>query len=118
MDSMLGSIINVPPLLQVTERDSGWDVFSLDYHVDGPISTVLTPDIMNQYLRIFNFLWRLKRAEFTLSQAWARQMTFARSLKTKACLVSFQMAVSEMVYFIYQLQHYILFEVGGREGDR
>ena len=26
--------------LQVSPGDTGWDVFSLDYHVDGPISTV------------------------------------------------------------------------------
>ena len=27
-------------LLQVSPGDTGWDVFSLDYHVDGPIATV------------------------------------------------------------------------------
>lgn len=26
--------------LQVSPGDTGWDVFSLDYHVDGPIATV------------------------------------------------------------------------------
>ena len=25
---------------KVSPGDTGWDVFSLDYHVDGPISTV------------------------------------------------------------------------------
>ncbi|ETE73403.1 Gamma-tubulin complex component 3, partial [Ophiophagus hannah] len=28
-------------LLEVSPGDTGWDVFSLDYHVDGPIATVL-----------------------------------------------------------------------------
>lgn len=28
-------------LLEVSPGDSGWDVFSLDYHVDGPIGTVI-----------------------------------------------------------------------------
>lgn len=27
-------------LFQVSPGDTGWDVFSLDYHVDGPIATV------------------------------------------------------------------------------
>lgn len=27
-------------LVQVSPGDTGWDVFSLDYHVDGPIATV------------------------------------------------------------------------------
>lgn len=26
---------------QVSPGDTGWDVFSLDYHVDGPIATVM-----------------------------------------------------------------------------
>ena len=29
-------------VLKVSPGDTGWDVFSLDYHVDGPISTVST----------------------------------------------------------------------------
>ncbi|KAF9896463.1 Gamma-tubulin complex component 3, partial [Lobosporangium transversale] len=48
-------------LLEISPGDSGWDVFSLDYHVDSPINTILTPVAMHQYLKMFNFLWRLKR---------------------------------------------------------
>jgi gamma-tubulin complex component 3 len=48
-------------LLESSPGDKGWDIFSLDYHVDPPISTILTPATMKQYLRIFNFLWRVKR---------------------------------------------------------
>ncbi|KAF2985785.1 hypothetical protein EK904_009369 [Melospiza melodia maxima] len=29
-------------LLEVSPGDTGWDVFSLDYHVDGPIATVMS----------------------------------------------------------------------------
>lgn len=29
-------------LIQVSPGDTGWDVFSLDYHVDGPIATVMS----------------------------------------------------------------------------
>lgn len=28
------------------EGDQGWDVFSLQYHVDGPLGAVLSPDAM------------------------------------------------------------------------
>ncbi|KAG0033066.1 Gamma-tubulin complex component 3 [Podila clonocystis] len=71
-------------LLEISPGDSGWDVFSLDYHVDSPINTILTPVAMHQYLKMFNFLWRLKRVEIVCS---------------------------EMIHFVYQLQYYILFEV-------
>ncbi|CAG8543918.1 14495_t:CDS:10 [Acaulospora morrowiae] len=67
-------------LLEVTSGDVGWDVFSLDYHVDSPINTIFTPQAMHHYLKLFNFLWRLKRVEHELSSAWRRNMTSARSL--------------------------------------
>ena len=46
---------------------------------------VFTPEARLEYLRMFNFLWRAKRMEFTLCAA--------------------------MVHFINQLQYYITFEV-------
>ena len=32
---------------QISSGDTGWDVFSLDYHVEGPISTVSLAFIEN-----------------------------------------------------------------------
>lgn len=37
--------------LQVSPGDTGWDVFSLDYHVDGPIATV------TQTRRVCTYEW-------------------------------------------------------------
>ena len=48
-------------LLEASSGDNGWDVFTLAYLVDSPISTVLTPVAMEKYLRIFHFLWKIKR---------------------------------------------------------
>jgi len=67
--------------LEVSPGDSGWDVFSLDYHVDSPINTILTPVAMKEYLKMSNFLWRLKRVEHALSSAWRRQTTSARMIR-------------------------------------
>ncbi len=108
------------------DKDSGWEVFSLDYHVDEPIKTVFTQDAMNHYLTMFNFLWRLKRTEHMLSESWSRQMSFARMTKNSKLLIKHivvtvtgleynlqksQQSISEMVHCIYQLQYYMLFEV-------
>ncbi|KAF9410504.1 Gamma-tubulin complex component 3 [Podila epigama] len=102
-------------LLEVSPGDSGWDVFSLDYHVDSPINTILTPVAMHQYLKMFNFLWRLKRVEYALSSAWRRQTTSARAIRPILELVPelhhCRIVCSEMIHFVYQLQYYILFEV-------
>jgi hypothetical protein len=43
------------------QGDRGWEVFSLVYHLQSPLSTIFTPQAMEAYLRLFNFLWRLKR---------------------------------------------------------
>jgi gamma-tubulin complex component 3 len=48
----------------------GWDVFSLEYQTSAPLTTVFTPDAMGKYLRVFTFLWRLKRVEHALCATW------------------------------------------------
>ncbi|CAG8441389.1 8353_t:CDS:10 [Ambispora leptoticha] len=102
-------------LLEVSPGECGWDVFSLDYHVDSPINTIFTPQVMEEYLRLFNFLWRLKRVEYELSDAWRRQTTGARNLaeigELKKDINSSRIVCNEMIHFVYQLQYYILFEV-------
>ncbi|GJJ70814.1 gamma-tubulin complex component 3 [Entomortierella parvispora] len=102
-------------LLEISPGDSGWDVFSLDYHVDSPINTIFTPVAMHQYLKMFNFLWRLKRVEYALSSAWRRQTTSARAIRPILELVpelhQCRIVCGEMIHFVYQLQYYILFEV-------
>ncbi|XP_026219069.1 gamma-tubulin complex component 3 isoform X2 [Anabas testudineus] len=102
-------------LLEVSPGDTGWDVFSLDYHVDGPIATVFTRECMGHYLRVFNFLWRAKRMEYTLTDIWKGQMCNAKLLKTmpelSGVLHQCHILASEMVHFIHQMQYYITFEV-------
>lgn len=104
-------------LLEISSGDLGWDVFTLDYHVDSPINTVFSPKAMNLYLRMFNFLWRLKRVEYTLTAAWRRWGIAARTKLAdvgqdlRQDLHQAQMTISRMVHFVYQLQHYYLFEV-------
>eukprot|EP00795_Rhopilema_esculentum_P016861 gene16861-8336_t len=102
-------------LFEISPGDCGWDVFSLDYHVDGPISTVFTPDCMLFYLRIFNFLWRAKRIEYCLTEIWKNQMTCNKLLRgipeIEPLLHQSNCLEAEMVHFIHQMQYYITFEV-------
>eukprot|EP00899_Mesostigma_viride_P022858 jgi/Mesvir1/3757/Mv15031-RA.1 len=53
-----------------SDGDLGWDVFSLEYTLGPPLSTVFTSAAMAKYLRVFNFLWRLKRVEHALAATW------------------------------------------------
>jgi gamma-tubulin complex component 3 len=70
-----------------------------------------------QYLKVFNFLWRIKRVEFALASTWRKCMTGARGVlqgeDANATQVwkSTRGVLAEMIHFIGQLQYYILFEV-------
>lgn len=102
-------------LLEMSAGDNGWDVFTLYYHMDGPIGTVFTPKVLLIYLRLFNSLWRAKRMEYVLSGMWKAQMANSRMLTPLSelgpILHQCHVLTSEMVHFVQQMQYYITFEV-------
>ena len=59
-------------MLEYSHGEIGWDVFTLEYKVDAPIDTVLDPEAMVKYLKLFNHLWKIKRIEMTLTKGWLR----------------------------------------------
>lgn len=104
-------------MLQLSHGDIGWDCFTLEYKIDSPVDVVVTEWGNRQYLKVFNFLWRIKRVEFALATTWRKCTTGARGvLQTADPLVlqtwqSTRGVLAEMVHFVGQLQYYILFEV-------
>ena len=66
-------------MLEYSHGEIGWDVFILEYKVDAPIDTVLDPEAMGKYLRIFSHLWKMKRIEGALSAGWMRVAGGART---------------------------------------
>ncbi|KAI9371175.1 Spc98 family-domain-containing protein [Aspergillus egyptiacus] len=104
-------------MLELSHGEIGWDCFTLEYKIDAPVDVVITPWGSTQYLKVFNFLWRVKRVEFSLGSTWRRYMTGARGVlgsvddkvgydwKRARCVIA------EMIHFVCQLQYYILFEV-------
>jgi len=102
-------------LLEIQAGDTGWDVFSLDYKVTGPIGVVFTPDIMTQYLMLFNTLWRAKRMEWVLSCTWKKLASLHKMARQLPELVPVlhlaNLVASEMIHFIHQMAYYTTFEV-------
>lgn len=104
-------------MLELSHGEIGWDVFTLEYKIDAPVDVIVTPFGSKQYLKVFNFLWRVKRVEFALGSTWRRCMTGARGVlgtvsdQVSADWKKARCAMAEMVHFVNQLQHYILFEV-------
>ncbi|PNS19072.1 hypothetical protein CAC42_1808 [Sphaceloma murrayae] len=117
-------------MLELSHGEIGWDVFTLEYRMDSPLDVVVGPWAQKQYLKIFNFLWRIKRVEFTLGQVWGRCMTGSRGVLRfvgegerrgtaagseeeglKDAWKRARGGLAAMVHFVGQLQYYILFEV-------
>ncbi|KYK60683.1 hypothetical protein DCS_01821 [Drechmeria coniospora] len=104
-------------MLQLSHGDIGWDCFTLEYKIDAPVDVVVTEWGNRQYLKVFNFLWRIKRVEFAMLSTWRRCMTGSRGvLQTSDPAVtqtwkSTRGTLAEMMHFVGQLQYYILFEV-------
>ena len=104
-------------MLQLSHGDIGWDCFTLEYKIDAPVDVVVTEWGNRQYLKVFNFLWRIKRVEFGLLSTWRKCMTGSRGvLQSNDPTVahtwkSTRGTLAEMIHFVGQLQYYILFEV-------
>lgn len=65
-------------LMSNFEGDTGWDIFSLQYTIQGPLLTMLEVS-MPKYLQLFKHLWRLKHMEFVLSaKIWKDQKCNAK----------------------------------------
>lgn len=104
-------------MLELSHGEIGWDCFTLEYKIDAPVDVVITPWGSTQYLKVFNFLWRVKRVEFALESTWRRFMTGARGVlgsvedKVGSDWKLARCVIAEMIHFVCQLQYYILFEV-------
>jgi len=109
-------------LLEASPGDNGWDIFSLDYKVDSPINTIITPEVIQGYLKVFNFLWRLKRVEHALNTTWVQQTSHKKELYTlkdiRKDLHKCNLLRSEMLHFITNLHSYLQVEVLESEWKR
>ncbi|KAI1380706.1 spindle pole body component alp6 [Hypoxylon crocopeplum] len=104
-------------MLQLSHGDIGWDCFTLEYKIDAPVDVVVSDWGNRQYLKVFNFLWRVKRVEFALSSSWRKVTTGSRGVlqtghpAVRQAWKTTRGVLAEMVHFVGQLQYYILFEV-------
>ncbi|RMX64542.1 hypothetical protein DD238_004838 [Peronospora effusa] len=103
-------------LLQGSSGDTGWDIFCLHYNLQAPVNSVIPASSMLQYQQIFDFLWRMKRVEHSLSASWTKDMNLGHEVQgcvpgIKPVLHRSQLVRSEMIHFITNLLNYIMFEV-------
>jgi len=102
-------------LLDSSPGDTGWDIFSLTYNVDPPLTTILSPKTITGYLRLFNFLWRIKRIEHSLSTIWLQHMKGRhltdRMREYSGHIQKCNLLRNEMIHFIGNLLNYLMYEV-------
>uniref|UniRef100_A0A7S1KPF2 Spindle pole body component n=1 Tax=Percolomonas cosmopolitus TaxID=63605 RepID=A0A7S1KPF2_9EUKA len=101
-----------------SSSNAGWDSFKLEYRPPDPISTIFSQSMLNAYLKIFQFLWHIKRVERDLNSAWKKQISLTRRIarSTKFSELSkvlhpCNLLRHEMDYFINNLQYFLMFEV-------
>ncbi|GLB33853.1 putative gamma-tubulin complex DGRIP91 SPC98 component [Lyophyllum shimeji] len=104
-------------MLEYSHGEIGWDVFTLEYKVDAPIDTVLDPGSMEKYLKLFRYIWQMKRIEGALNAGWMRIAGGARNfLRVPELEIEWhkiRMAMAEMIHFVRQMQAYCHLEVIG-----
>lgn len=103
-------------VLRGVQGDVGWDVFSLDYHVGPPLNTILHKDAIEKYLRVFNFLWQLKRVDHALVACWSLHNNSSFKLKGATGSIAKMLKKgflvrSEMQHFVSNMSSYVMFEV-------
>jgi len=102
-------------LLEPSPGDNGWDIFSLTYKVESPLSTLFSAKLMNGYLKIFNFLWRIKRIEHSLNLLWQQHMKGAalmdRMQGFRVHIHKCNLLRNEMNHFVGNLFNYLMVEV-------
>ncbi|CAB4252312.1 similar to Saccharomyces cerevisiae YNL126W SPC98 Component of the microtubule-nucleating Tub4p (gamma-tubulin) complex [Maudiozyma barnettii] len=109
-------------LLNMGQDLLGWDVFTLDYVIHPPLSTVLNVnriDGRKEYLQIFNFLWRFKRIDFFNNKSMLDTKKLIRSFKKNTQFSPFNKDItsklsklsllrSEIQQFNYKIENYYL----------
>ncbi|CAD6581720.1 MAG: Microtubule-nucleating Tub4p (gamma-tubulin) complex component [Cyphobasidiales sp. Tagirdzhanova-0007] len=102
-------------MLEFSHGEIGWDVFTLEYKVDPPVDVVLDSSSMGIYTRMFTHLWRIKRTEYALNEAWKRVTNgsrwFTKVTELQPDFHQIRIALSEMIHFVRQLQYFCHLEV-------
>ncbi|PNX92183.1 gamma-tubulin complex component 4, partial [Trifolium pratense] len=49
----------------------GWDGIALEYSIDWPLHLFFTQEVLSKYLKVFQYLLRLKRTQMELEKLWA-----------------------------------------------
>ncbi|AES61764.2 Gamma-tubulin complex component 4 [Medicago truncatula] len=61
----------------------GWDGIALEYSIEWPLHLFFTQEVLSRYLKVFQYLLRLKRTQMELEKLWASVMHQYHSIFAK-----------------------------------
>ncbi|KAL6304372.1 hypothetical protein BKA93DRAFT_825825 [Sparassis latifolia] len=64
-----------------------------------PLDTVLDPEAILRYMKLFNHLWKIKRIEGTLSKGW---MCIAGGSSTFLCIPVIECSCKNSLVFVHK----------------
>mmetsp|Transcript_30957 Transcript_30957/g.81316 ORF Transcript_30957/g.81316 Transcript_30957/m.81316 type:complete len:201 (-) Transcript_30957:1257-1859(-) len=98
------------------DGDDSWDVFTLDYRLPSPFKNFFPRKIMDNYVRVFSFIWTIRRTARSLSELWRNHPSLSlparkRCKDSKRVLHFFNAHKARLLSFFKSLQYYATFEV-------
>lgn len=94
------------------QDQNGWNIFTLKYRIDGPISSIFNEQSQSIYSRIFMLFWRIKRIHFSLNQSWVTLKLQMNSLRNKSSnglrsiFNNFNFTIYQILNFVNTIERY------------
>lgn len=88
----------------------------LDYFVSTPLTSVIQQPHLDQYRKLFKFLWALRGVDYGLKDVYRRRLSLdlPSLVEMRAVCHSAALMHTEMVHLLNELQYYFVFEVRRR----
>ena len=94
-------------LLKALPGDIGWDVFCLEYNIDVPLNIIINSRNILDYQKMFIFLIRIKRIEYSQNLEWRKIMTYTRDIANDR-YPFFKSKIKKSLKFNQQIMHFII----------
>ena len=94
-------------LLKALPGDIGWDVFCLEYNIDLPLNNIISNRNILDYQKMFIFLIKIKRIEYSQNLEWRKIMTYTRDIPIIK-YPYFKSKIKKSLQFNQQIMHFII----------
>ena len=94
-------------LLKALPGDTGWDVFCLEYNIDLPLNIVISSRNILDYQKMFIFLLKIKKIEYSQNLEWRKIMTYCHNIPNSK-YPFFKSKIKKSLQFNQLIMHFII----------